>query len=289
VFRNNPNFFILVFILPPDATFSSFEDAELGDAIYLDENSYCDSPGTVEQVGLGSGLSAYYDRTIFICNLSVSGDGTLPADDTIYPFQVNLVAGESLAAGSADVIALIEGNDVDTITLMKTMNQGDDPLSIGSNNVAYLNYDPTELTATVNRCSGQGETTTDGTGCFTITFNKLIYVPSFTTDDFDLGGVGNVSGFNQLDDFTWRVNVSGILPGQQLTLNLRLNEIQDYSAQQNETQVLGINTIRFEAAGSAAAGTLPATGNNTSTSVLAVAMILLGVGITFASRRKALV
>ncbi len=292
-FTNPNNYFIFAFILPPDSTFLNVVDENVDDALVVDPGN-CFAPGTVGEVGIGAGLAPYADRTIVVCNLSIGGEGVLPVGNTIYPFSVNITAGASLAAGTADVVGIVQGNDVDTLELARTLVSGGDPLDLGSNNVVYLSYDPEALTATASLCPGQGPTTTNGTGCFRITFNKRIYAPSFTTDDFDLGGVGNVSGFEQLDDFTWEVRVSGILPGQTLTLNLRLNEIQDYSAQQNGTQVLGINTIRFaetqnvdetnnEGQGSQ---TLPQTGTSTSGLLVSFVLLLIGFVLQVTSRKR---
>src|SRR5690606_9524818 len=107
---------------------------------------------------------------------------------------------------------------------------------------------PSDLQMIVNRCPGQGETTSDGTGCFRVSFNKVIWGPSFDEDDLILDGGGSISSFTQIDNNLWEVQVSGILPGATLTLLLGADSVQDYSAVLNSTAVLGVNTIRYELA-----------------------------------------
>ena len=308
IYHHDTGFFIFVFILPPDSTFNNVEDLNTDDALLVDGNN-CQSPGKVGDLNLGAGVAGFYDRNIVLCQLSVSGDQTLPADNTKYPFKVNFVAGDSLASGTADVISLVEGNDIDTLNLMKVLATGGNPVTSGSDNVRYLTYDPSALQANVDRCAGQGETTKDGTGCFTLTFNKTIYADSFGIDDIDLGGVGTVDSLTYVSGDTWEVRVSGIQPGQVLALNLKLNQIQDYSAKQNSTAVLGINTIRFaepvadnsgatgpitgnttgNTAGSnstSAKGTLAQTGNSTSVYILGMSLLMLGLLIQLSTKRK---
>ena len=85
------------------------------------------------------------------------------------------------------------------------------------------------------------------------------------------------------------------------TISLLLGGIVDYNAVQSDTQVLGINAIRYavedspvntgnaqanNAINNSASGTLAATGNNGSTSIYAISLILIGFAITFANRKK---
>lgn len=285
---NDSGFFILAFVLPPDAAFDSFEDGDVGDSLDVDS---CASPGTVGDLGF-PGLSAYNSRVIVVCDLTADG-GVLPADDTVYPFTVSIVAGPSMAGGTADVIGIVEGNDLDTLELFRVLIQGGDPLTMSNNGIFHLSYDPSALSTTVARCAGQGETTNDGTGCFTLTFNKLIYAPSFGEDDIDIDGNGSIDSLTQLDEYTWQVNISGIALNSTVTLLLNLNQIQDYSAQQNSTQVLGINTIRYEltnnSSGSGSgntqggtsgtvSGSLPTTGSTSGYEIF-VALVLIGSGL----------
>lgn len=291
--------FLFGFVLPPDATFDSFSDENTSDALDVID---CDSPGTVGDLHF-PGLVAYNDRVIVLCNLSADG-GVLPADNTVYPFKVSIVAGNSMANGIADVVGLLEGNDLDTLRLFITLSNNLDPLSVTNNSVFHLDYDPSDLTATVSRCAGQGETTTDGTGCFRLEFNKDIYAPSFGVDDINLGGNGEVDSLTQIDDRTWELRVKNITPGSTLTFLLNLNSIQDLSAQQNATQVLGINTIRYEtgssgansstgstsgtaASGNSASGTLATTGaSTTTTAVAAILLIIVGLAIAIVNKKK---
>ena len=87
------------------------------------------------------------------------------------------------------------------------------------------------------------------------------------------------------------------------TISLLLGGIVDFNAVQSGTQVLGINTIRYasvDAAGgtgganpgsplgtvNSANGTLAETGFNSYVFSISMSMILLGLIIAFATRRK---
>lgn len=288
---NDSGFFMFAFVLPPDATFDSFDDGDITDLLDVDT---CMSPGTVGDLGF-PGLSAYNSRVIVTCNLTADG-GVLPVNDTAYPFRVSIVAGPSMAGGTADVVGILEGNDLDTLELFGVLTQGGDPLAMSNNGIFHLTYDPSALSATVGRCVGQGETTNDGTGCFTINFNKLIYTPSFGDDDINLNGNGSIASLTQVDDYTWRVQISGIALNSTVTLLMNLNQIQDYSAQQNSTQVLGVNTIRYELTSNSSggvsgntagtvSGTLPVTGSTTGYEIfIALVLITSGLGAVKLSR-----
>ena len=305
VYHDN-GFNIFAFTLPPDADFVSATDLKLGDAVGLD---WCNSPGLIGTDINLPGLEDFHGRRVVLCNLNIA-NGEIPTGNTIYPFRIKIVAGASLAAGTADVVGIFEGNDPDTYRLFQIIARGDNLLASITNepndNFFYLAYDPEDLHATVDRCPGQGETTTDGTGCFHITFNKLIYEPSFTEDVIDLGGNGTVDSLTRLDDFTWELRVKDITPGSTVTMLLKLNQINDYSAVRNTTQVLGINTIRYEvgstgnsdsgnASGSAsgtasgttsATGTLATTGMQSKDFTTAIVLLMLGLALTFVTKRK---
>ncbi|MEI2834746.1 MAG: hypothetical protein V9G25_08220, partial [Acidimicrobiia bacterium] len=76
-----------------------------------------------------------------------------------------------------------------------------------------------------------------------VTFSKLIFAPSFTQDDMVLIGNGNITGFTQVDDYSWDVTVAGIVKGSTLKLSMdaakKLTIIQLFK---NQVQVLGENT-----------------------------------------------
>ena len=295
-------FFLMAFVIPNDATVdldTAVTDSDTSDALVV--NNPCFSPGTVGSMGF-EGLSAY-TGTVIVCGLSAP-DG-LPTGGS-YPIDINLTAGPSFAAGNAEVIAILEGNDTDTLTLFKALAQGTDPLASGSNNTVHLSYNPDSLRATVAHCPGQGEITTDGTGCFRVTFNKLIYASSFKASSLDLGGIGTVSSLEQLDDYNWEVKIIGIAPGQTLTLQISENSIQDLSAILSDTHVLGENVIRYlqdapvtapvdsplgtvngSTNGSTSAnGTLAKTGIESSDYTTACLILFIGLSLAFVSRRK---
>ena len=298
---NDNGFNIFAFTLPADATFVGVTDVNPDDGIDAD-NSTCFPAGVLGVDIVLPGLGSYSGRTVVVCQLGIVG-GTIPVGDTIYPFRIQVTAGATMAAGNADVVGILEGNDKGTYELFSAIASGEnieDTLDINpNNNIFRLTYDPSALNATVARCAGQGELTTDGTGCFTVTFNKKILASSFGEDDINLGGNGAIDSLIQIDDFTWELKVKNITPGSTLTFLLNLNQIQDYSAQQNTTQVLGVNTIRYDvgstpsnpssgvpAGTNSAAGTLAATGNNTTIAIIAVVLILLGLGCSIAGRKK---
>lgn len=290
------DFFIYAFVMPEGSDFVSVEDLSNSngdaDALIVD-NNMCMQQFVLGDLGM-QGFVGMEQRKVAFCMLDVSGDGTIPAGNTRYSFKVNLTAGASLAEGDADIVGVVEGNDNDTATLIRDVLTGADVFNSGNDNIAFLQYDPDDLKVTVNRCPGQSATTTNGTGCFRVSFSKKIYADTFDQSDLDLGGVGQVTSFQQLDDFTWEVKVSGIAAGQTLTLKLGANSVQDYFAIMNNVQVLGENTIRFavaDAAGSAsgnnsnsAAGTLAETGVHGEEIWLALSLLLVGFLLVRKSR-----
>lgn len=286
-------FFMLAFLMPEGSTLETATDGNVSDDLEI--------LSTQEGPSIASlGLTALSSYTGHVALISLHATNPLPPGGS-YPLNINIVAGANFAAGDAEVIGLIEGNDADTLYLLKSVADGSNPLNDGIDNVIHLAYDPEALQGTVDRCPGQGETTTDGTGCFRITFNKLIYAPSFTDDVIDLGGNGEVDSLTRLDDYTWEIHVKNITPNSTLQLLLDLNAIQDLSAVQNTTQVLGINTIRYDVAPSSsgggstsgsssgstsASGTLATTGMHKPDIATPVILILLGAMLLGVSRKR---
>ncbi len=291
------NFLLYGFVVPEGTTFSSVEDLDPSDHFEIDGSS-CMQAGTVSMLQI-PGMEDYNSRTLIFC-FPTTPDGTLPAGETIYPFKVNLTAGASLASGDSDVVGLLESNDRGTADIVRSALSGVNVLTQNINNIAYLQYDPSDLQVTINRCPGQAATSTTGTGCFQVSFNKMIYAPSFSIDDIVLnGGTGSVTSFNQLDDYTWEVRVADVSPGTTLTLLLGTDSVQDYSAVLNNVQVLGENTIRFVNASTpsgngssnsdstnSAQGTLANTGTNTNIAFLAFLLICVGVLLVYKTRSK---
>jgi len=286
------DFNIFAFTLPEGASFTGVTDLDPSDGIDAD-NDNCFPAGVLGDTINLPGLGSYTGRTVIVCQLGIVG-GSIPIGDTVYPFRIKVVAGVAMAAGTADVFGIFEGNDPGTFELFSAIATGQNLEETIENNpndnIFRLTYDPSSLQATVARCAGQGAIATDCAGCFTITFNKKIVASSFGDDDVNLGGNGTVDSLTQLDDTTWELRVKNITPGATLEFLLCLNQIQDYSAQQNSTQVLGINTIRYEVAGTSdansASGTLAATGSNGTTSLFAAGLLLVGLAMAFASRKK---
>jgi hypothetical protein len=243
-------FLLGVLVIPDGATFVSGADADPDDAVSL-QGDACFSPGTADTIAAQFGMPSLgqLHGQIVVCQLETN-EAELPSGST-YPLSVTVTAGSSFNAGTAGILGILEGDDMDTLALMVALSNNtpiQNLLDEGNDNFYFLEYDPDSLHATAALCAGQNDTTTDGTGCFRVTFNKKIWAPSFTTSMIDLGGVGSITGFTQIDDFTWEVHVGGIQWGQTLTLNLKdNNSVQDYSAVVSQVQVLGENTIRFSA------------------------------------------
>lgn len=271
----------LAFIVPTEASFSSVVDDDTNDNLNISLNPGCFPLGPPSNAG--SGLSGY-SGIIVVCILEATQD-LQPGES--FPFIFNMTANSGFASGATTVYGFISGSDEDSLRNQVGLLRGEDTFSLlqNMNNLVTLQYDPSPLTVTINRCQGQGATTTNGTGCFTVSFNKLIYAPNFTQSDLVLTGGGTVTGFTQLDDFTWRVDISGIQPGTTLALTLGPASVEDYSAVTNGVSVLGENTIRFEANGTAIS-TLPETGFRSSELLTSLIMIILGLGLANPPRRK---
>lgn len=287
--------FMYVFAMPAGSTFVSVEDLDLDDDLVVD-NDACVNQGTLSDIGI-SGIDELADRNIIMCNLSPKEPSTtLPANSPVYSFKVNLIAGSSLAVGDSDVLGVIEGTERGTVELVTAIMHGENAFELESDNIVLLNYNPSDLRVTINRCPGQNATTTNGNGCFRVSFNKKIYAPSFTEDDLVLSGsTGDVKYFEQVDDFTWEVHVEGITRGTTLSLALGADSVQDYSAIMNNVQVLGENTIRYEVEEAAdpasenkttANGTLARTGSNIGNFYLAMGILVAGAVLTALTRRR---
>lgn len=273
----------LFFIIPPDATYNSVLDLDLGDSVSID-SCVAGPPGDIVP-----GLGAYYSGTAVLCFTTLATDFD-PGMSSVFTFS--LTASASFVSGSTEVIAAVGGDDIDTMGIQIALSTGGDPFDTSVNSVVHLTYNTTELQTTVARCPGQGAVTTNGTGCFRVSFNKLIYAPGFTSNDIVLTGGGSVSSFTKLDDYTWEVHISGIPLGATTTLTLAEDSVQDYSAVMNSVQVLGENTIRYEVESADAAsetnsasGTLANTGSELDWKI-PFAMLLLGFAMLFVSHKK---
>lgn len=266
------NFFILAFVMPDGSTLDEVVDVNTNDSLEL---LGCNNLGSITNLGFTALASITGD--VIACNLDISGSGQLPSG-TEYPFQFNITAGAAFANGDAEVISIVEGNDRDTVRLFLNLAFNENPIQQANNNFQFLSYDPNALRVTIARCPGQGATTSNGTGCFNVSFNKDPYAPSFTAADINLGPGESVSEFTQLDSRTWRVVVTGIKPGSTFALTLKANSVLDYSAVLNDVQVLGENTIRFDV--------LPETGQNTDL-MTPILLLLLGFGLIKITQKRA--
>lgn len=285
-------FNIFAFTLPPSATFVSATDEDNGDALTIGNNS-CNPAGTLGVDINIPGLGDFAGRNVVVCVLTVEG-GQLPSNSEVYPFSIRIVAGAGLASGTADVVGIFEGNDPGTKDLFMAIANGQNVIDIilddNNDNVFFLNYDPQALQMTASRCPGQGETTTNGTGCFRVSFNKDIYEPSFSINSLELVGSGTIQSLTKVGDNLWEVIVTGITRGSTTTLRLvaadNPNSVKDYSAVTGSVFVLGESTIRFDVEGAAAGGTLPETGMNLQTLFTALTLLILGLCLKKSSDPK---
>lgn len=266
----------LYFIMPPGSTLGTITDQEPGDNISV---TTCGTNGPSSNLGPGA---APYPGIIAGCNFSLSG---VVAPGQSYSFNVSLTAGANFASGSTGVWAIADADEPDVMLFQVLALVTNDMFANNSNNIKNLVYDNSTLQATVVRCPGQAETTTSGSGCFRVSFNKDIPVGEFDAGDINLDGKGTISSFTQIGDNLWEVNVSGIAQGATLSLVLNADSIRDFSYVANQVQVLGENTIRFAvatptiqatgaAAGNATTGTLPATGAESNLPSVLVLLIL---------------
>ena len=279
-----------VFVLPEDSAFMGVTDNDAADRIDA-STANCESPGRLGMEIPFPGLDFFDGRLVMVCELGIVDD-EIPANSDRFAFTVTLQAGNELAAGTAEVLGMIFGNDPGTSGFYRAVKDGNqllDELEIEpNNNFVFLTYDPTALAATASLCPGQPATSTDGTACFRISFNKDIVEDTFGTDDFTVTGSGTVSSLEKIGPNLWEIRIVGIAQGQAATITLLTNDILDLSAVGSSVSVLGINTIRFDAAGTVA-GTLPATGANTNLALNAFALLLAGFALMLSSRKKKIV
>jgi hypothetical protein len=297
------------FIVPEFASYQGVTDLDTNDALDIN-TAYmggCTDFGPVGNAGAGI---AYLPGEIVVCFLKPNAD-IGPGES--FKFNFEMTATNEFTTGALSVYAIATGSDLDSFKLQQGLSKGDDVFTTlaGVNNITTLQYDNSDLQVNVDRCSGQGETTTDGTGCFQVTFNKKIYAPSFTTANLDLQGAdgANVT-LEQMDDFTWQVHLTGIAQGSTVSLEVNQDGILDYNAVPVTVQVLGENTIRFASdsgsgsggstSGSTAdgvvagtdathaSGVLSATGANvdTRTPIVLIALGLMLLGSVALSRRR---
>lgn len=244
---SNLGFVMLAFILPDGAEFNGIVDLDTTDNISLiasedfgtNENG-CTTPANAADVS--PGLSAYNGQLVQ-CALGIP-DGVEPGFSKF--FELHITAGEGFVSGSTRAIAVVIAMDEEeSQQFIGLFGTGQDGFVLGLNNIAWLTYDSDPLTVTINRCNGVAEVVEVDDACFTITFNKEIYAPSFTIDDLVLEGGGTVYSFVQDSDTQWTVRITGMTKGATLRLLLGAASVVDYSAITNGVQVLGENVVRF--------------------------------------------
>jgi hypothetical protein len=286
----------IYFLMPEGATFVDLIDTDTGDVLDVD---FCFPVGDIQTQLPGT----VYSGLIQGCQLVHNSGTTLPSGGT-YTFEIEVLTTSGFVSGDTEAVGVIIGNEEDTVDYFEVLSGGGEFLSTPIDNIFRLTFDDTDLIPTINPCSGQGEVVEVDEACFTISFNKDIYGPSFTEDDLVLTGTGTISDFTQLEDNLWEIRVTGMTFGSTLTVSLAEGGILDLSAVANGTQVLGVNTVRYGAettdtptdtttdtegdtAGTTATGTLPSTGSNTDVTFVAAALLILGYGVHRMAKRRA--
>ena len=298
---NEPGFY---FIMPAGANYTSLTDLNTGDNLSLGDiggNGPCENFGDVQAIGSYFNIDlSKYSGYVMHCAFDLV-DNTF-ASNTSFSFQLNMSASDSFASGDTEVVGVAVGNDGDTGKFFFAEFTGKDFFAVPINNIMHLTYDASALVPTFTPCAGQGEVTTVDDACFDISFNKEIYGPSFTSDKVIVTGGGHVSSFAQNSSNSWTVHVTGMTLGGTTTLTIDPSTVEDLSAVQNGTQVLGINTIRFAAVtastdgsgntgtvNSAGITTLPKTGKNIDL-LTPLMLLIFGLGIAkFMARKKELI
>jgi hypothetical protein len=282
---NSAGNFLIAFLVPPDVTFNEFVDADLDDSVDVDTSSCITVP--ISATPFAPALTEYADYSDVYCNFSLNAPLASGESAT---FTANLTATSAFTSNSTAVITVVEGSDVDTLSLAKRLLKGLAPdITDLNNNFLALVYNNDPLQVTINRCAGTDAVVTVDDACFTVHFSKPIYAPSFTVNDLVLSGGGSVSSFVQNSATTWTVHVTGMTAGGTLALTLGADSVVDLSAINNDVHVLGENTVRFEVPGSAsgnsASGTLAVTGSK-SDPLTAILLIALGLLLVAAAGKK---
>ena len=293
VLESNPG---LYYVLPEGSSFVSIVD--------LDENDGITASGCMPLPVQYLPPDFAYTGIVMQCGLQAAS-GVIPGNSS-FPFALTMTASEGFSNGTAEVLGVVlanSGMELDSLAFIQSITTGGNAFDLDVNNIMRLSYDPDELVVTINRCDGIGEVVASDDACFTIEFNKDIYEPSFTVDDILLSPSGNVYSFVKDSNRKWTIRVNGLAAGQTLVVNVEPESVQDYSAVLNGTQVLGVNTVRYElnnnqgsntnnsgnsANQTTANGTLARTGTTTSGYVsYAIALMLIGLVLTVASKTRA--
>ncbi len=253
----------LFYVLPEGATFTGIEDLDPSDILSLtDPVNSCTSLGQVEDLG-----NAYlsYAGEVIRCDL-ISSTGNIPAGSS-YPFTINMTASESFASGSTEVLGValsLSGGEPDSADFLFAITRQQDAFSLATNNISHLIYDGNPLVVTVNPCAGQGAEVTVDLACFTVSFNKPVWGPTFTAEDIVFEGTGTLTNLVKDSSTQWTIYVSGMEPGETLRVLLNESGVWDYSAVSNGASVLGENVVRYALAGESSKQTNKSNGSGTS-------------------------
>lgn len=289
-------YFYLYLVLPEGTSYTGLTDPDTHDNLDIADSND-------EEIGVQScqlvaeDISAmgppFEERhnPLVMCML-LSQEPFMPGD--AHNIHLTITTSDAYTSGTTSFIGFLMNNEPDQQAFFEAMEQGDDPfLMTGNNNLFWWTYDTSALTVTTNLCEGQPNPTIINDACFTIIFNKPIHAPSFTPDDITIAGGGTIYSFIQDSPTQWTIRLSGLTFGQESTLGITYQTIQDLSAVLN-TQVLGIQTIRYGQLTSTTAspdmgniaqlttragGELAATGTNTQLTIYAFVLILTGLAL----------
>ena len=297
----------LYVLVPAGVTNVQFSDGDINDTFSINT---CEPMGMLSDM-LPSGSPPFADAEIYGCEFQ-NTLSTFPAGAS-YKINMSMTAGASFSSGQSQVVAAVwtDTNEFDSARAGTEFLEVLQGLPKTSNNLVQLVYDSGALAVTVNRCNGQANPTPVDDACFTITFNKPIWAPSFEIDDLILNGGGTIYEFTQLSDTQWRIKVNGMTLDGTVEVLIVGGGVIDLSAVPNDVHVLGENTIRYSTAPAptpvdqstngnstgtvngttagtkSAVGTLAATGTNVDWQ--SPAMILLaGICLMLISRRRSI-
>lgn len=279
-------------VMPDGATLDTADDATPDDDVVPGGCSLILNDIAV----MGPGVAAYAGSPLYGCFFN-STSPILPGQST--KFIINLTTGNGFTSGQTTIAGAISGNDQGSKEVSQMLSDSIDPFTSGHSHMMALTYNSEDLQVTINRCNGFGEVVTTNDACFTVSFSKPIHAPSFTVDDLVLSGGGNVYSFVQDSATQWTVRINGMTLGGTLTLALGENSVVDLSAINNDVNVLGVNTIRYEtptqqsdnsnnnANQTTAAGTLANTGSSTLVySVIAISLLFVGAVLVLVTKNK---
>jgi len=302
--------FGLYFIIPEETVFDDVTlDVTADDLTLL----YCFDTGPASEA---DEVFAAYEGHLVVCSFD-SPNREFNVGSTL-TITFNLTAAAGFETGVTKVAGMLFASaESDSYFIDNYLETGNDPFSLNLNNVIELTFDADPLTVTINRCTGFNAVIDTSTGCFNVVFNKEIYAPSFTVDDLVLTNGGTISNLEQIDEFTWQVDVVNLVDKQTATLTMDVASVLDLSAVVNDVQVLGENTIRYEAPGSnsggndtptttpqppgienetpvtgnanairSASGVLAATGMHMSDTITALWVLFIGLFLSVGFRRK---